>query len=282
MLSAAAFASDPSYDARYSYRFKAITERGLTEKNVKELLDNYEQNEILRRKRKLCAVIAVVGEQRYTSLTGRLKEIYHKRPEDGSDHNWRWFYGDKMGMDRLKVHVARALARCGDDEAEKYVFELAMKLDKEEDKSLYGAFAIRNLKYLVSTKGTDVSNELLFLIWPDTDERPGGGDCAEVAFQELLEIETYTRLTNHPDASKYADLLSDCMDGATPKVRATYDMYQSGRRQWVENYRLLHPKRASRFRRRLQRIDWRIVGLAAGVAVFLAVCCSCFALLRRR
>jgi len=233
LFSSTALASE-NYDERFSRYFTVRTGYALTEQGVKEALEDFDD---LRLKQAL-ATISVVGEQRYTNLVSELKAIYHRRPED-VEAKYAWRYRSEMSMNHIKAHIARALIRCEDSEAEKYALEQVMK--SPEMSIVPAIWAVENLKYIEKYFGTDVSKEFDFLITSCTNstERVAfGRGLAERAFRELLETETYALLTKRPSAQKYSQLVQKIRESAPPDLKVKYErliQIPRERRLWVDN-----------------------------------------------
>ncbi len=235
LLSSPAFASE-AYDERFSRYFEVRTGYTLTEQGVKEALEHFDNLDL----NQSIAAIAVVGERRYKNLVADLKAIYHRRPED-VDKRRAYRYRSEMIMNHIRVVIARALIRCEDSEAEKYALE---QVKKSPEMSIVPAtWAVENLKYLVKFFRIDVSKEFDSLITSCTNsaERVDfGRGLAEYAFRELLETETYVRLTNHPTAQEYSQVIQKIRESAPSDLKRKYERHtQAAPRRWVENRKLL-------------------------------------------
>lgn len=233
LVSTQSEASEPSYDALFSYRYTAQTGFELTEEGVKQALEQFDQ----LRLDDMWATIAVVGEQNYRSLAPYLLEIYNRSPEQAPDAIVAHFYSDPQFLDVFRTYIVRALARCGDHRAERLGVEQAMKSPNMSTVS--SLYAIRNLKYLVKYFETDVSPELEFLI--SIDPGQDGRNVAPIAARELVEIQKYLQLKSDVRASIYTTAIERRVQDADSSLRREFSRLADSQPSWGESRMMIDP-----------------------------------------
>jgi len=230
----AAYSSDPSYDPTHSQGYEWLTGYELSEEGVRDALDNFDSLRI----DKMHATIAVVGEQRYTALTGRLKEIYAREPLVRSDHTdlaMDEYLRLPLFLDTFKVLVVRALIRCGDPDAG----ALALK-EVARGESTQRGYAVRNLKYLALTDSdVDVVAELTAMVERDRSKT----GMARAAARELAELEHYFRLFADPRRVACSDALDKIMEDAPKLLWSDIEgARKNPRPTWRDTYRPNMPR----------------------------------------
>jgi len=235
-----AFASDPSYDEKYNYRFEAVTGYPLSEDGVREALDNFDELGYDEKR----ATIAIVGEQRYTSLVNRIKAIYLREPlpkfveSDQANIFPGEIWNHPRFLDILKTHAVRALIRCGDPDAGELALREAARAKSMSITSLH--YAVRNLKYLVKTDSeVDVVAALKSLVDNDQTEHK---HVSRAAVRELAELEHYLRRSADARRAACSDVLDEIMEGDSPRLRGLAESYRNSPRPgWSDTHKLHMP-----------------------------------------